>query len=273
MLDDPGRFVRYTAMDSLIRLRAAAVEPLARAIATSARPRPALEVAARIGDPRLAARGAGAARRSRPGRARVGRAGARRPRRRAARRRGRRAARRRPRPTCARPPRSRSGGSATGRRRRRSPQLLTDPDWNVRRAAALALRALGAGRRAAAAARAARRGRVRARHGPADARPPRGGAAAVIGDAVEFILRTLNWAILGYFVLVNVALARCSSRPRSRCARTGLDVWRENRWRVLSSRGHADDLDARPGAQRGADGLRSRSARCSRCATRASRSC
>ena len=54
MLDDPGRFVRFTAMDSLIRLRATAVEPLGAAIARGA-PRPALEVAARIGDPRLAA--------------------------------------------------------------------------------------------------------------------------------------------------------------------------------------------------------------------------
>ena len=54
MLDDPGRFVRYTAMDSLIRLRGAAVEPLAGAIERSPRPRAALEVAARIGDPRLA---------------------------------------------------------------------------------------------------------------------------------------------------------------------------------------------------------------------------
>ncbi|WP_028067785.1 HEAT repeat domain-containing protein [Solirubrobacter soli] len=54
MLDDPGRFVRYTAMDSLIRLRAAAVEPLSAAIETSPRPRAPLEVAARIGDPRLA---------------------------------------------------------------------------------------------------------------------------------------------------------------------------------------------------------------------------
>jgi HEAT repeat protein len=54
MLDDPGRFVRFTAMDSLIRLRATAVEPLGAAIVQGA-PQPALEVAARIGDPRLAA--------------------------------------------------------------------------------------------------------------------------------------------------------------------------------------------------------------------------
>jgi HEAT repeat protein len=54
MLDDPGRFVRFTAMDSLIRLRAAAVEPLAEAIVSVPRPRAALEVAARIGDPLLA---------------------------------------------------------------------------------------------------------------------------------------------------------------------------------------------------------------------------
>jgi HEAT repeat protein len=53
MLEDPGRFVRFTAMDSLIRLRAAAVEPLAAAIVAGG-PASALEVAARIGDPRLA---------------------------------------------------------------------------------------------------------------------------------------------------------------------------------------------------------------------------
>jgi HEAT repeat protein len=53
MLEDPGRFVRFTAMDSLIRLRGAAVEPLAEAIASGG-PASALEVATRIGDPRLA---------------------------------------------------------------------------------------------------------------------------------------------------------------------------------------------------------------------------
>ncbi len=53
MLADPAPFPRYTAMDALVRLRGAGVEPLARAIVAGA-PREALEVAARIGDARLA---------------------------------------------------------------------------------------------------------------------------------------------------------------------------------------------------------------------------
>jgi len=53
MLSDSEPFPRYTAMDALVRLRAAGVEALSRAIAAGA-PREALEVAARIGDARLA---------------------------------------------------------------------------------------------------------------------------------------------------------------------------------------------------------------------------
>jgi len=53
MLEDPGRFTRYTVMDSLIRLGAAASEPLGRAIEAGAGP-PALEVATRVADHRLA---------------------------------------------------------------------------------------------------------------------------------------------------------------------------------------------------------------------------
>jgi hypothetical protein len=53
MLDDPAAFARYTAMDSLVRLRGLAAEPLARSVGTGG-PRAALEVAARIGDARLA---------------------------------------------------------------------------------------------------------------------------------------------------------------------------------------------------------------------------
>jgi HEAT repeat protein len=54
MLDDAAPFPRYTAMDALVRLRAAGVEALTRSIAGGG-PRAALEVAARIGDARLAA--------------------------------------------------------------------------------------------------------------------------------------------------------------------------------------------------------------------------
>lgn len=54
LLEDPARFVRFTAMDSLIRLRAAAVEPVAAAVAAPGGPVSALEAASRIGDPRLA---------------------------------------------------------------------------------------------------------------------------------------------------------------------------------------------------------------------------
>jgi HEAT repeat protein len=53
MLEDPAPFPRYTAMDALVRLRAAGVEALGRSIAGGG-PRAALEVAARIGDARLA---------------------------------------------------------------------------------------------------------------------------------------------------------------------------------------------------------------------------
>ncbi len=54
MLQDRERFARFTVMDSLIRLGPHAVEPLARAIASVGAGAATLEVAARIGDPRLA---------------------------------------------------------------------------------------------------------------------------------------------------------------------------------------------------------------------------
>jgi HEAT repeat protein len=54
MLEDPARFVRFTAMDSLIRLGAAAVEPVAAAVAAPGGPVAALEAATRLGDPRFA---------------------------------------------------------------------------------------------------------------------------------------------------------------------------------------------------------------------------
>ncbi len=54
MLQERERFARFTVMDSLIRLGPHAVEPLARAIASGGAGAATLEVAARIGDPRLA---------------------------------------------------------------------------------------------------------------------------------------------------------------------------------------------------------------------------
>ena len=60
MLADPRPFTRFTVMDSLIRLGAAASGPLARAIEGGAGA-PALEVAARIADPPLAQAAAGRA--------------------------------------------------------------------------------------------------------------------------------------------------------------------------------------------------------------------
>jgi HEAT repeat protein len=58
MLSDPERFSRFTVMDTLIRLGARAVEPLAAAIAAGGGAE-ALTVAARIGDPRLSEAAAG----------------------------------------------------------------------------------------------------------------------------------------------------------------------------------------------------------------------
>jgi HEAT repeat protein len=53
MLDDPLGLARFTVMDSLIRLGAAAVEPLRETIARTSS-EAALRVGAAIGDPRLA---------------------------------------------------------------------------------------------------------------------------------------------------------------------------------------------------------------------------
>jgi cellulose synthase/poly-beta-1,6-N-acetylglucosamine synthase-like glycosyltransferase len=57
----------------------------------------------------------------------------------------------------------------------------------------------------------------------------------VIGDAVELVLETLNWVILGYFLLVNGALVALLVSAAIEMRAHRLDVWRENRWRVLSS--------------------------------------
>ena len=55
------------------------------------------------------------------------------------------------------------------------------------------------------------------------------------GDVLEALLIGLDWLILGYFVAVNgaVALLLGSAAVEMRAHR--LDVWRETRWRVLSS--------------------------------------
>ncbi|WP_053227784.1 glycosyltransferase family 2 protein [Solirubrobacter soli] len=57
----------------------------------------------------------------------------------------------------------------------------------------------------------------------------------MIGDAVEFVLSTLNWVILGYFFLVNGVLAALLVSAAIEMRAHRLNVWRENRWRVLSS--------------------------------------
>ena len=185
-------------------------------------------------------------------------------------------------------------------------ERLDDPEPDVRAAAAVALGRLGhwpsahrgrraaarpglarpprrragaararPGRRAAAAARAARRGRVRARHGAADARPARGGRCR--GEH-----RRCRRHRPGHGGLADPRLLRRGQRrARPRCCISAaiemrahrLDVWRENRWRVLSSEVDADDLASwrRPTTRR-ARSPRACS-RCSRSATRTSRSC
>jgi cellulose synthase/poly-beta-1,6-N-acetylglucosamine synthase-like glycosyltransferase len=55
------------------------------------------------------------------------------------------------------------------------------------------------------------------------------------GDVVSVLITVLDWAILAYFVVVNgmLTLLLASAAIEMRAHR--LDVWRENRWRVLSS--------------------------------------
>jgi cellulose synthase/poly-beta-1,6-N-acetylglucosamine synthase-like glycosyltransferase len=57
----------------------------------------------------------------------------------------------------------------------------------------------------------------------------------VIADVLQAVLVGLDWLILGYFVVVNgtLALLLASAAVEMRAHR--LDVWRETRWRVLSS--------------------------------------
>jgi cellulose synthase/poly-beta-1,6-N-acetylglucosamine synthase-like glycosyltransferase len=57
----------------------------------------------------------------------------------------------------------------------------------------------------------------------------------VIGDVVQAILFGLNWLILAYFVAVNGALALLLASAAVEMRAHRLDVWRETRWRVLSS--------------------------------------
>ena len=52
---------------------------------------------------------------------------------------------------------------------------------------------------------------------------------------MSILLEILDWLILGYFVVVNVALATLLVSAAIEMRAHRLDVWRENRWRVLSS--------------------------------------
>lgn len=56
-----------------------------------------------------------------------------------------------------------------------------------------------------------------------------------VEDAVLFVLVALNVAILGYFLLVNLALVTLLASAALEMRAHRLDVWRESRWRVLSS--------------------------------------
>ncbi len=55
------------------------------------------------------------------------------------------------------------------------------------------------------------------------------------GDLVTLLLVVLDWAILAYFLLVNGMLALLFASAAIELRSHRLDVWRENRWRVLSS--------------------------------------
>ena len=52
---------------------------------------------------------------------------------------------------------------------------------------------------------------------------------------MSILLETLDWLILGYFVVVNLALATLLISATIEMRAHRLDVWRENLWRVLSS--------------------------------------
>jgi len=56
-----------------------------------------------------------------------------------------------------------------------------------------------------------------------------------VGDLLVGVLVGLNIAILAYFVLVNLALVTLLASAALEMRAHRLDVWRESRWRVLSS--------------------------------------
>jgi cellulose synthase/poly-beta-1,6-N-acetylglucosamine synthase-like glycosyltransferase len=54
-------------------------------------------------------------------------------------------------------------------------------------------------------------------------------------DALEFLLLVVNWAILGYFLLVNGFLILLLAMAAVDLRSQRLDVWQEGRWRLLGS--------------------------------------
>jgi cellulose synthase/poly-beta-1,6-N-acetylglucosamine synthase-like glycosyltransferase len=56
-----------------------------------------------------------------------------------------------------------------------------------------------------------------------------------VSDVVNALIVSLDWLILGYFLAVNAGLATLLVSAAIEMRRHRLDVWRENRWRVLSS--------------------------------------
>jgi cellulose synthase/poly-beta-1,6-N-acetylglucosamine synthase-like glycosyltransferase len=54
-------------------------------------------------------------------------------------------------------------------------------------------------------------------------------------DVAEFLLTTLQWVVLGYFLLVNAFLIVLLAMAAVDLRRQRLDVWQESRWRLLGS--------------------------------------
>jgi cellulose synthase/poly-beta-1,6-N-acetylglucosamine synthase-like glycosyltransferase len=57
----------------------------------------------------------------------------------------------------------------------------------------------------------------------------------MIEDVAEFVLVTLQWFVLGYFLIVNGFLIVLLAMAAVDLRRQRLDVWQENRWRLLGS--------------------------------------
>lgn len=56
-----------------------------------------------------------------------------------------------------------------------------------------------------------------------------------VANVVDVVLATLAWAVLGYFLVVNAILSALLIAAAVELRAHRLAVWRENRWRVLSS--------------------------------------